>query len=65
MEAALRDGASVSTSPESDAEQGAALLLVSGGYLAMLNPRVSVGRILTPADDEPGAQSVVVVDHAW
>ena len=50
VEAALRDGASVSTGPESDAEQGAALLLVSGGYLAMMNPRVSVGRILTPAD---------------
>ena len=30
-----------------------------------MNPRVSLGRILTPADDEPGAQSVVVVNHAW
>ena len=63
VEAALRDGASFSTSPDAAAGQGASLLLVSGGYLAMLNPRVFLGRVLTPADDEPGAQSVVVA-HA-
>jgi predicted permease len=65
VEAALRDGASFSTSPDADAGQGASLVLVSGGYLAMMHPRVSLGRILTPADGEPGAQPVVVVNHAW
>jgi predicted permease len=65
VEAALRDGATFSTSPERDAGQGASLLLVSGGYLAMMNPRVALGRVLTPADDEAGARSVVVVNHAW
>jgi predicted permease len=39
--------------------------LVSGGYLPMMNPRASLGRILTAADDAPGAASVVVINHAW
>jgi predicted permease len=65
VEAVLRDGASFSTSRDGDAGHGASLLLVSGGYFAMMLPRVSQGRLLTPADDEPGAQPVLVLNHAW
>jgi predicted permease len=65
VEAFLRDGASFATKPGGEAGQSAGLLLVSGSYLAMLNARASLGRILTAADDAPGAPAVVVVNHAF
>src|SRR5262249_55407533 len=41
------------------------LLLVSGNYLTILGGRAVLGRTLLPADDEPGAQAVVVVNHRF
>jgi predicted permease len=65
VEAWLRDSASFSTRPEGDGAQSADLWFVSGGYLAMLNSRASLGRVLTVADDALGATPVVVINHAW
>lgn len=37
---------------------------VSGNFLSMLGARPAVGRLLTPADDAPGAEPVVVLSNA-
>ena len=37
---------------------------VSGNFLSMLGARPAVGRLLTPADDTPGAEPVIVLSDA-
>jgi predicted permease len=64
VEASLRDAASMSTTPDSERTAPASLNFVSGGYLAMLNGRVALGRTLAVSDDIVGAPPVVVVSHA-
>jgi predicted permease len=39
--------------------------VVSGTYFRTLGVGASLGRTLTPADDEPGAERVVVVSHRY
>ena len=65
LEASLRGAASVSRRPGSDVPDTASLLFVSGGYLSALSNRTSLGRVLSAADDAPGAPPVAVVSHGW
>ena len=51
--------------PGSDVPDTASLLFVSGGYLSALSNRTSLGRVLSAADDAPGAPPVAVVSHGW
>jgi predicted permease len=63
VEASLRDTTSFSTTAVSQDGDTVNLSFVSGGYLAILNSRVTLGRILAPSDDVVGAPPVVVVSH--
>jgi predicted permease len=65
LETFLRDGASISRSAEGEGDEGAGVLLVSGGYLSMLNARAMLGRTLAAADATAGAPPVVVLNEAW
>jgi putative ABC transport system permease protein len=38
---------------------------VTGGYLGVLSERPALGRLLTPADDRPGAPPVAVASHGY
>ena len=38
-------------------------LVVSGNYLSLLGVRPQLGRLLTMADDDPGAERVIVLSH--
>jgi hypothetical protein len=53
----------VGSQPVDPGDDERTLLFVSGGYLQMLGGRPAVGRVLGPADDEPGSAAVVVVSH--
>ena len=64
VEASLRDATSFSTTAVSEGADTASLSFVSGGYLGILNSRVTLGRTLAPSDDVVGAPPVVVVSHA-
>ena len=66
LEASLRGGASISTTPGTDVAETASLLFVSGGYLSALSNRTFLGRALTAADDVQGAPPVAVVSYvSW
>ena len=66
LEASLRGGASISTTPGTDVAETASLLFVSGGYLSALSHRTFLGRPLTAADDVQGAPPVAVVSYvSW
>jgi predicted permease len=65
VEASLRDATSFSTTAVSEDAAMASLNFVSGGYLAALNGRVTLGRTLTSSDDVAGAPPVVVLSHAF
>ena len=65
LEASLRGAASVGRRPGSDVPDTAGLTVRERRLPAALNNRASLGRVLTPADDAPGAPPVVVVSHGW
>jgi predicted permease len=64
VEAARHDATSFSRTAVSGDADTAKVSFVSGGYLGILNSRVTLGRILAPSDDVVGAPPVVVVSHA-
>jgi predicted permease len=47
------------------ATEAATGLQVTGNYHSMLGVRPALGRLLTPADDQPGRAAVAVVSHAF
>ena len=53
-------GASVGHGQETTYAWGRA---VDGGYFSLLGARAAAGRLLQPADDQPGAPPVVVLSH--
>jgi predicted permease len=63
VEASLRDGTSLSTTPDGESAAPVSLNFVSGGYLAALSGRVAGGRTLALSDDIVGAPPVAVVSH--
>ncbi len=60
--AASRFGASVSDGERSAFGWGG---LTTGGYFQFFGARPAFGRLLQPADDEPGAPPVVVLSHRF
>ena len=54
-------------SAPADAGQGQSIsaMFVSGGFLPALTSRVTAGRLLTRADESPGAPPVAVVSHGY
>lgn len=63
VEASLRDGTSLSTTPDGESAAPVSLNFVSGGYLAALSGRVAGGRTLALSDDIVGAPPVAVISH--
>ena len=57
-----RFGASVSDGRRSSFAWGG---LVTGGYFSFFNTRPTLGRLLQPADDRPGAPPVMVLSHRF
>jgi predicted permease len=62
-EAWLREELSFGTTPDGDTSTTSGVIFASGGYLGSLNGRTTLGRVLSPADDRPGADPVVVISH--
>lgn len=63
VEASMLEKVRLSATAGEDAGTARWLLFVSGGYLETLGGRPFLGRLLVPADDEPGAPPAVVVSH--
>jgi putative ABC transport system permease protein len=63
LEAALTDTTTFSTMPGEQDPPSASIGFVTGGYLEMLNRRVTLGRTLAPGDDAPGTPPAVVVSY--
>jgi predicted permease len=60
-----RMGGGVRVTTPGGVEAGSAEM-VSGNFFPVLGVKASLGRLLTPADDErPGAHPVAVLSHAW
>jgi predicted permease len=65
LEACLRDGAALTERPGVDSGEPVHGLFVSGGYLATLSGRTTIGRLLTRDDDVIGAAPALVVSHRF
>ena len=63
LEAALTDTTTFSTVPGEQDPPSASIGFVTGGYLEMLNRRVTLGRTLAPGDDAPGSPPAIVVSY--
>jgi predicted permease len=63
VDAWFSDDASIAFVANADTPATTSVMFVTGGYLANLNSRPTRGRLLTEADDVPGAAPVVVVSH--
>ena len=64
LDAWFRDDASIGFVANTETPATTSVMFVTGGYLANLNGHTTRGRVLTPADDVPGAAPVVVVSHS-
>ena len=63
LEAWLREDVSVGSAPDPESSPTTSVMFVTGGYLGSLNSRTTLGRVLSPSDNVPGASPVVVVSH--
>ena len=67
--AALRSGVSRLSVRQTDSQANAAARLsgqlVSGNYFSLLGVGAARGRVLTPEDDNPGAEPAAVVSHRY
>ena len=64
VDAWFRDDTSIAFVANAEMPASTSVTFASGGYLANLNRRATLGRLLTPADDVLGAAPVVVVSHS-
>ena len=63
LDAWLREDVSVGSAPDRESSPTTSVMFVTGGYLGSLNSRTTLGRVLSPSDNVPGASPVVVVSH--
>ncbi len=63
LDAWLREDVSVGSVPDAESSPTTSVMFVTGGYLGHLNSRTTLGRVLSPSDNVPGASPVVVVSH--
>jgi len=63
LDAWLREDVSVGSVPDPESSPTTSVMFVTGGYLGSLNSRTTLGRVLSPFDNVPGASPVVVVSH--